>query len=87
MLCHSGKLRTVVWAASTTKDSFIETRKGEQTAQACANACLRQLASTETTICVPSSASRKFMDLKQVTKALFTFLHRCSRTRFHLAGT
>jgi hypothetical protein len=30
LLCHSGKLRTVVGAASTTKDSFIETRKGEQ---------------------------------------------------------
>jgi hypothetical protein len=39
LLGHSGKLRTVVWAASTTKSSFIETRKGEQTAQACENAC------------------------------------------------
>jgi len=43
LLCHSGKLRTVVWAASTTKNSSIETRKGEQTAQACANAWSRQL--------------------------------------------
>jgi hypothetical protein len=43
LLGHSGKLRTVVWAASTTKNSFIETRKGKQTAQAGEKAGFQQL--------------------------------------------